>query len=101
MIEETRSLQEIDQIFVAHKERNNNRSVVKKKAIVPYLVKLVQVYYVIDINDTEIRSYATHFFVEAYFLWLALLCKYKLVPSKLIHEKLRPMVATMQEFLLF
>lgn len=99
IIEEIRHLHEIDQIIVTHRERHHGKTSTNRPSI-PYLVKLMQVYYVIDINQREIRSYATHFFVEAYILWQAMMCKYKLVPIKLVHEELRPMVTTLQEFLL-
>ena len=107
IIEEMQSLHDIDQILILHKERHNRggrgRLVTPHKvvAVAPYLVKLMQVYYVIDINAYEISVYPTHFFAEAYLLWLAIACKYKLIPIKLIHETIRPMVNTLQEFLLF
>ena len=99
IIEEIRHLHEIDQIIVTHRERHNAKTP-KNKPSIPYLVKLMQVYYVIDINQRDIRSYSTHFLAEAYILWQAMMCKYKLVPIKLVHEELRPMVTTLQEFLL-
>lgn len=98
IIEEMRPLHDIDQIIVRHGERHRRRGT--QKPAMPYMVKLVQVYYVVDINSRDMRVYATHFFFEAVLLWLALACKYKLVPLRLIHTTLIPMITTLQEFLL-
>ncbi len=105
IIEEMRPLQDIDEILILHKERHHRtggrvNTPGKVPHVMPYLVKLIQVYYVIDINHYDIRVYSTHFFVEAFVLWLALSSNYKLIPFKLIHEILRPMVTTLKEFLL-
>lgn len=98
IIEETSSLEEIDQILILHRMRQMRKQA-KQPVAVPYLVKLIQIYYIIDINGDTVQSYATHFFVEAYFVWLALCFKYKLVPMKLFHEKTQPMIKSIHAFL--
>ena len=101
IIEEMRPLHDIDQIIVRHGERHRRTGHGDtQKPVMPFLVKLVQVYYVVDINSRNMRTYVTHFFFEAVLLWLALACKYKLVPLRLVHTTLVPMITTLQEFLL-
>ena len=98
LIEETCELREIDQILVAHRMRQL-RKTVKQPVVQPYLVKLMQIYYVVDINESEIRGYATHFFVEAYYVWLAICLKYKLIRPSLFHEESCPIIKTILRFL--
>lgn len=98
IIEETCELREIDHILVSHRLRQL-RKTPTQGVVPPYLVKLVQVYYVVDINESEIQGYATHFFVEAYFVWLALCLKYKLIKPTLFHEESLPMIRTLKRFL--
>lgn len=106
IIEEMRPLHDIDHILIYHKQRHLRAGglrmvAVKETFAYPYLVKLMQVYYVIDINTYTIKSYMTHFFAEAFMVWLAISCKYNLIPNALIHKTIAHMVATIQEFLLY
>lgn len=58
----------------------------------PYLIKLMQIYYVIDTNPPY-SIYLTHFFIEAYSLWLALASvKHRLIPQDKLHPALRALI---------
>ena len=58
----------------------------------PYLIKLMQIYYVIDTNPPY-SICLTHFFIEAYSLWLALATvKYQLIPPDKLHPALRTLI---------
>lgn len=61
----------------------------------PYLLKLMQVYYVVDMEPQGKGIYATHFLVEAYLMWLKLLHTQKYLPSKLIHPTLHTCLSHM------
>ena len=73
-IEELSSLQRINQILIQHQLMHRKNAAAPRSQIHYYLVKLVQVYYVIDISAKDLALYVTHFFCEAYHLWLSLVC---------------------------
>ena len=72
------------------KKRSGGQSMV-------YLIKLVQVYYIIDTNTGDddgspMRIYATHFFVEAFVTWLAWNVQCGVLASHILPPTLIPLV---------
>lgn len=96
IIEEMNSFTMIDQILMDH------RLLHARGCSIPvpyYIVKLMQVYYVIDISKGEYMTlYATHFFCEAVLLWLAMMTNTKILTATVIPGPLLPMIKVLQEF---
>lgn len=71
----------IDNIFIDHERMRRYK--LKHPA---YLVRLMRIYYVIDINLNEIEIYQTDVFPKAYFVWLSLLIKYNYIKESILHK---------------
>ena len=97
IVEEMAPFARIDQLFIDHRLAQQTRTKKKNTIKVPfYLVKLMQVYYVFDLRDVAIAIYATHFFCEAYILWLTLLVKGGIVPLTKLPTQLTKVIQTMR-----
>lgn len=69
------------------------------KTQLPYLIKLVQVYYVIDINQKNIAVYATHFFFEAFFIWLTYIIKYNIISKEKLPKDIIKMTISLKQLI--
>ena len=73
--------------------RKGRRQLPVPRKRLPYLVKLMQVYYTVDLNGPgEPRVFATHFFVEAYVAWLAQCVNNGLLGVEQLYKPLRATV---------
>jgi hypothetical protein len=80
----------IDNIFIDHQRvRSYN---IKHPA---YLVRLMRIYYVIDINQKVMEIYQTDVFPKAYSLWLCLLLKYSYIKESILHPEIKDTVRMM------
>jgi hypothetical protein len=112
------SMESIDNIFAKHKmyvlnqQKNGDhrggrkRKIVKRignnpnethKKEIPYIVSLMRIYYVIDINDIEnVKIYKTKLFPKAFLTWLTLLVRYGFVKRKALHPTFIDLVNSME-----
>lgn len=88
ILEELVSLQSIEEsVFL--KRSGDSSSSIKRNAQWPIFLKLMRIYYVIDSVTNQV--FKSLFFVEAYFVWLALCRHHGLLKSdELIHVELLP-----------
>lgn len=68
------NMSSIDNIFIDHQRIRSH-----KLMHPPYLVRLMRIFYVIDINHDQMKTYKTDVFPKAYFIWLSLLRKYNYI----------------------
>jgi hypothetical protein len=70
-----------------------------EKRKIPVFLKLMRIYYVIDVKKSKL--YKTIFFVEAYFLWLALCLRAKLFTFEQLPPELATLLKTMDRLIAF
>lgn len=88
VLEEMTDIEDIHSLFYNPEKRK-----------IPVLLKLMRIYYVIDVKKSKL--YKTVFFVEAYFLWLTLCLRAKLFTFQQLPPELTPLLKNMDRLVTF
>jgi hypothetical protein len=89
---------QIDYVILNYNNKNSSTTTSSSSSI-PILLKLVQIYYIIDTKSTTLSIYSTHFFIEAYMIWLSLLVNYDIISENKIHRKILPILKMFMKFI--
>ena len=89
---------DIDLIFLLHKRTNFNNS--KRKLHFCYLIRLIRIYYIIDINYIKPRIFKTNYFTEAYIIWISVNYKHKLIEENMMPDELKKIIIDLNKLII-